>query len=444
MKKPAVLFRNIQVVTPMPAGPVLSLSNAFVAVAGGEVRYVGQFEDAAIEILRELGYANYETYDGCRKLLWPAMANTHGHIPMVLMRNQADDKVLHDWLFNVIFPREKNLTPEHVLNGARLGMAEMIRAGTGTAADMYYYSESLVQAALESGMRLNVSFDGKETGADGQTHLVRPKLEQFIKDCRETGDGRIVPAMLVHSVYLYEPYLQQELAAVAADLHCFVQVHIAETAREVEECLARYQRRPAAQLREFGYFQSPTVAAHCVHLDDAEREILKQQDVFIAHNPSSNMKLGSGFAEIDKMLKAGLRVGLGTDGAASNNNLNLYQEMRLASFMAKAISGDAAVLPADTLLEMATINGQRGLGFMRSGCIATGFDADLQILDLDRPSMWPLGEPTAALVYSADASAVESLMVAGQWLMYKRELTTLDEEQIKQDALRSAARLNVI
>lgn len=442
MKTKAVLFRNIQVVTPMPGGPVLSLSQAFVAVCDGFVRYVGSFEDAAIQILHDAGHSQFDSYDGRRKLLWPAMANTHGHIPMTLMRNQADDAVLHTWLFDMIFPREKHLTPEHVLNGSRLGMAEMIRAGTGTAADMYYYSESVVSAALESGMRLNVCFDGKETGPDGKTHLVRPKLEQFIKDCRTQGQGRIQPAMLVHSVYLYPPELHRELSETARELQCFVQVHIAETRREVEECVAQYGLRPAAKLLDLGYFQSPTIAAHCVHLDTQERSILAEHKVFVAHNPTSNLKLGSGFADVDAMFKAGIEVGLGTDGAASNNNLNLYQEMRLASLIAKGTTGDAALLPADTLIEMATVKGQHGLGFKQSGYLAAGYEADLQVLDLDRPSMWPLGEPTAALVYSAESSAVESLMVAGQWLMYKRDLQTLDEEKIKADASRSSARLN--
>ncbi len=442
MKPLAVLFRNIQVVTPLPGGPVLSLQNAFVAVADGKVRYVGPFEDAATEILHDSGFDAFDTYDGRRKLLWPAMANTHGHIPMTLMRNQADDAVLHTWLFDLIFPREKYLTPEHVLNGSRLGMAEMIRAGTGTAADMYYFSESVVQAAVESGMRLNVCFDGKETAADGKTHLVRPKLEQFIRDCREQGQGRIQPAMLVHSLYLYEPYLHQELAQTAADLNCFVQVHIAETAREVSESIEKFGKRPAAQLRDFGYFKTPTIAAHCVHLDDSERQILAENKVFVAHNPTSNLKLGSGIADVAAMLQTGISVGLGTDGAASNNNLNLYQEMRLASLLAKGTSGDAALLPAGQLIEMATVKGQHGLGFTQSGYLSAGYDADLQVLDLDRPSMWPLGEPTSALVYSADISAVESLMVAGQWLMYKRDLMTLDEAKIKSDALRSSARLN--
>ncbi len=440
--KSAVLFAHIQLVTPLPDGPVLSLANAFVAVAEGEILYAGPYEDAARQRLVERVGSQYETYAGQRKILWPAMANAHGHIPMTLMRNQADDANLHTWLFDLIFPREKHLTPEHVKNGTALGMAEMIRAGTGTAADMYYYSEAVVEAAIEAGMRLNVCFDGKTEGPDGKTHVQTGEVERFIQLCRFAGDGRIVPALLVHSIYLYEPYMYRELAQMAADQQCFVQVHIGETAREVSECLAAYGQRPAVQLAEFGFFQTPTVAAHCVHLDDQERSILAGPGILVAHCPTSNLKLGSGIANIKALLEAGAKVGLGTDGAASNNNLSLYQEMKLASLLAKGTSGDASILPADELIRMATLTAQQGLGFASSGCIAAGYAADLQILDADRPSLWPLGEPNAALVYSSEGSAVESLMVDGQWLMYKHELKTLDEEKIKHEALRSAVHLN--
>jgi 5-methylthioadenosine/S-adenosylhomocysteine deaminase len=437
-----VLFRNILVVTPMPDGTVRSQSDACVAVADGYIRYVGTSESDARRILDSEASGSYETYDGSRKILWPAMANTHGHIPMTLMRNQADDANLHTWLFERIFPREKRLTPEHVRNGTLLGLCEMIRSGTGTAADMYYFGEAVVEAAVQAKIRLNVCCDAKAADASGKTHVVRQDLESFINLCHTVGETMIRPALLVHSIYLYEPDLYRELAQTAADLHCFVQVHIGETRQEVDECVARYGHRPAVQLFEFGFFQSPTVAAHCVFLDDEERRLLSDHNVLIAHCPTSNLKLGSGIANVPALLQSGLKVGLGTDGAASNNNLSLYQEMKLASLLAKGITGDAAVLPADTLIRMATVRAQEGLGFYQCGCIAPGYAADLQIVDADRPGMWPLGDPVAALVYSCESDAVESLMVAGNWLMRKRELLTLDEEKIKRQALQSAAVLN--
>lgn len=434
-----VLFRKIHVVTPQPDGSHLVLQDACVAVALGRIQYVGPDEASARQVLAAATTGPVEVYEGARKILWPAMANTHGHIPMTLMRNQADDYVLHDWLFDHIFPRETRLTAQHVFNGTCLGLAEMIRGGIGTAADMYYFSDQVAEASLEAGMRLNVCCDGKSPGPDGRQHLDRSILDGFIQTWQGSGDGRIQIALLVHSIYLYEPYLYAELADAARSTGCFVQVHVSETAREVEECLAKYGCRPPRQLESFGLFAGPTIAAHCVHLNDDDRQILATHHVLAAHNPSSNLKLGSGIADIAALLTAGVPVGLGTDGAASNNNLSLYQEMRLASFLAKGTSGNAAFLPASQVVRMATLDGQRGLGFTDCGCIAVGWQADLQIVDADVPSMWPLGEPTAALVYSTEAANVESLMVAGCWLMRKRRLLTLDEERIKYEALKSAA-----
>jgi 5-methylthioadenosine/S-adenosylhomocysteine deaminase len=439
----AVLFRKIQVVTPQLTGQTLVLADAFVAVAAGRILTVGTDEDQARQALAEAGFTDFEVYEGRRKILWPAMANTHGHIPMTLMRNQTDDHNLHDWLFNYIFPREEHLTPEHVYHGTLLGLAEMIRSGTGTAADMYYESDQVAAAALKTGLRLNVCCDGKTDGPDGRKHLQRPALDAFIRNWQGSGDGLIQVALMVHSIYLYEPYLYAELAEAARETGCYVQVHVSETSREVEECLARYGCRPPRQLAKFGLLDGPTVAAHCVHLDDDDRQLLAEKKVLVAHNPSSNLKLGSGIADVAAMLAAGIRVGLGTDGAASNNNLNLYQEMRLASLLAKGSSGDAARLPAGQALRMATLDGQQGLGFADCGCIAPGWQADLQIVDADRPAMWPLGDAAAALVYSAEGSFVESLMVAGRWLMRKHELLTLDEEQAKYYAASSSAALTL-
>jgi 5-methylthioadenosine/S-adenosylhomocysteine deaminase len=198
---------------------------------------------------------------------------------------------------------------------------------------------------------------------------------------------------------------------------------------------------PPEFLLSRGFFRTPTLAAHCTHLDDGDRAILARAGVTVAHNPQSNLKLGSGIADVDAMVRAGLRVALGTDGAASNNNLDLFREIRLAAFLAKGTTGDAAALGAPTVLRMATCNGMAGLGFPDAGAVEVGMQADLLVLDADRSSMTPLGDPMSAFVYSADSSCVESVMVGGRWLLRKRELTTLDEERIRARALSSARHL---
>jgi 5-methylthioadenosine/S-adenosylhomocysteine deaminase len=433
------LFSRFIVVTPTDDAPVQVLRDAYVAVYQNSIRYAGLSEQAALESLPE---PPAEIIDGRNKMLLPAMANTHTHIPMVLMRNQADDLVLQDWLFSVIFPREERLTEQSVYWGSLLGMAEMIRNGIGAAAEMYYFNAAEAQAALETGFRLNLSTDAKYADASGTRHLNAAALEYDLKQYQQHPSGLLRVALMVHSVYLYPPGLYSELAAAAESLGCDVQIHVSETRREVDDCLAQYGCRPPRQLEKFGFFKTRTIAAHCVHLDDSDRQILASHPVMVAHNPSSNLKLGSGFADLSAMARAGIRIGLGTDGAASNNNLDLYREMRLASLLAKSLTGDAAALPAGQALDMATRQGMVGMGFGNSGCIAAGRLADIQIVDCDRPSMTPLGDPVAALVYGTDAQCVDSLMVNGRWLMRKRELLTIDEEKVLFEARRAAQMLN--
>lgn len=445
LQKTNIILENITLVSPVSDASLLSkeltgsyyedkgliiIKNAYVSICAGLITYVGTSKhDAEAAFVDQY----YEVYNGKNRIVWPAMANTHGHIPMTLMRNQTDDHNLHDWLFNVIFPMEAHLTEDHVYSGTVLGLAEMIRNGTGAAADMYYFSNEVAKAASQAGFRLNVCCDGKLADSNGKPHVSDQELAAF-KRRWESSTSLINTSLLVHSVYLYETYLYEELAAAAKNHEMFVQVHISETRKEVEDCLAKYGKRPPQQLDKFGLFDGPVIAAHCVHLDDDDRALLADRNVTVAHNPASNFKLGSGFADVAAMLEAGINVSLGTDGAASNNSLDLYQEMRLAGYLAKGLSGDASLLPAGQLIRMATFNGMHGLGFDHVGCLLPGWKADFQIVDTDNASMQPLGDAEAALIYSCSRSNVESLMVDGVWLMYKHELKTIDEERAIAEA----------
>lgn len=433
------LFSRITVVTPDANNQIAVLPEAWVAIKDGLIAYAGESEAAARATL--FGQP-HDQYDGRHRIMLPAFANTHGHIAMTLLRNQADDRNLQDWLFNVIIPRETRLNEQAVHCGTLLGLAEMIRSGTGAAADMYYFSDTVAEAALAAGFRLNLCCDAKIKDASGNNSIAPEILDQHLRQYQQHPADLLRVSLLVHSVYIYEAALYPEMADMAKNMNCAVQVHVSETREEVEECLHKYGCRPPRQLEKFGFFQTPTIAAHCVFLDDEDRSILARHQVLAAHNPSSNLKLGSGVADLPAMINAGMRVGLGTDGAASNNNLDLYREMRLASFLAKGLSGNAAALPAADLLFMATQQGMAGLGFTSSGRIAAGWQADLQIVDCDRPSMTPLGDPFSALVYSAGSDCVESLMVDGCWLMRRRELLTIDEERLLHEARREAALLN--
>jgi 5-methylthioadenosine/S-adenosylhomocysteine deaminase len=354
------------------------------------------------------------------------------------MRNSADDMTLHDWLYEVVFPREKLLRPQDVRAGTQLALCEMIRSGTGAAADMYFFQETVLEAFVEAGARLNLSVDSKRRNASDVLVPATDDLERFLLMARQHGDDRVVVSVLMHSVYLYPDSLYKEMASMAADLGVGVQIHISETRREVKECHSRHGLTPPAYLEAAGFFKTPTLAAHCVHLNEDDRRILAGKNVTVVHNPSSNLKLASGIADLSAMGQAGIRIALGTDGAASNNNLDLFHEIRLAAFLAKGSTGEAATLDAASMLRMATLNGSMGMGFPHTGTIEVGNKADLLVLDAARSSMTPLGDPMSAFVYSADAACVESLMVDGRWLLRKRELTTLDEERIRAEAIAAA------
>jgi len=441
-----VLFKNFTVVTPNNEGRLDVLKDAFVAVKGDRIIYVGDDRALAVRSLmeaqRESGgtQIGFDEYNGKNKILLPTFANAHSHIPMVLMRNSADDMCLEDWLFKRILPREEHLTKEDIYFASLLGMAEMIHGGTGAAADMYYMSDETACAALQTGFRMNLCNDGK-TRDDSGWHTDRVALQAFKNTFHGAGDGLIRVSLMVHSIYMYPQSFYSELVSEAADIDVSIQIHVAETRTEVENCIAQYGVTPVKALANFGVFDRPCIAAHGVHLTDEDRDILAAGHVTVVHNPSSNMKLASGFCDVQAMKKQGVRVALGTDGCASNNNTDMYMEMRLASFMAKGKTHNPAYLSAEEVILMATRSGYEGMGFMDCGMIAAGMSADLQIVDYDRPSMWPVGDPVSALVYSAGSSAVESVMIAGHFVKYKGELTTIDIEKVKAETSKRAERI---
>ena len=439
-----VLFKNFTVVTPNKEGGLSVLSDAFVAVKGDRIIYVGEDRSlgvrALMEAQRECGgtQIGFDEYNGKNKIMLPTFANAHTHIPMVLMRNSADDMCLEDWLFRRILPREMHLRKEDVYFASLLGMAEMINGGTGAAADMYFMSDETACAALQTGFRMNLCQDGKINDETGW-RADRASLQSFKNSFHGAGGGLLRTSLMVHSIYLYPQSLYPDLVAEAADLDVSVQVHVAETQTEVANCIAKYGVTPVAALANFGVFDRPCIAAHGVHLTEADRDILAAANVTVAHNPSSNMKLASGFADVEAMKRQGVRVALGTDGCASNNNTDMYMEMRLASFIAKGYSRDPEKLSAAEAVIMATRNGYAGMGFENCGMIAEGMSADLQIVNYDIPSMWPLGNPVSALVYSAGTHAVESVMIGGQFVKYKGELKTIDIEKVKAETAVRAA-----
>lgn len=436
-----ILFKNITVVTPDDVG-VTVIPSCYVLIADGKYKYVGtNYQD----VLNQVFHNEFEIYDGTNKILLPAFANAHTHLAMTLLRNQTDDTTLHQWLYDVIFPLEAKLRPQDLNSGTILGIAEMIRNGIGACANMYMTHKNAMdsQAAIGSGIKMNTVIDGgRKDPSTGRYKIDKAAFDDIFDRYDQAMNGNIQCGVLVHSIYLYDEDYYYKLVDLAKSRNTFVHVHVSETKKEVADCIAKYKMSPPAILEKMGMFDIPAIAAHCVFLDDNDREILRRNNVTVVHNPTSNLKLGSGMANIRKMLDASINVALGTDGPASNNSLDIYQEMKLASILAKGIDHDASVISADQVLRIATINGMTGMRFKNSGKVRIGCDADLQIVDTLTPAMTPLGNPVSALVYSANSGCVESLMVSGKMLMKNRELLTIDEEKAIFEAKKSANYIN--
>ncbi len=370
----------------------------------------------------------------------PGLINTHTHAPMVLYRGLADDLALMDWLQKYIFPAEaKTVSPAFVAAGTRLAALEMIRSGTTTYADMYYFEEEIGRATKAAGLR----------GVLGETIIQFPvadaktpaeslaRTERFIKEF--AGDPLITPAVAPHSMYTLDEESLKRCRALADQYHVPVLIHLAETQDEVKISADKHHATPTAYLDSLGFWKPGTLAAHGVWLDAEDIAILKRGGVGVSHNPESNMKLASGTAPVPAMQTAGLAVGLGTDGAASNNDLDMFEAMRQAAFLHKLISKNPTVVPASDALAMATIDGARALGMAdQVGSLEPGKRADALIVDMSTARQTPMYDPVSHLVYVTRGDDVRTTIVEGRVLMRDRKVLTLDEAAVLAEARKIA------
>ena len=374
--------------------------------------------------------------------LMPGLVNTHGHAPMTLLRGVADDLPLKEWLEDKIWPLENNLNDDRVYWGTMLAIVEMLKSGTTTFADMYFFEEEIARAVAETGIR---AFLGQGITALGPGYEAKlASAREFARDWQGAAEGRITTAIAPHAPYTCpQPYLG-EIIAAAASLKLPLHIHLSESPGEVKDSYEQYGKSPVAVLEEAGLFDLPSLAAHCVNVDEEDIEILARHDVRVAHNPASNLKLGSGIAPVPALLAKGVTVGLGTDGAASNNNLNMLEEVRLAALIHKGLSNDPTLLPAVQVLEMATSMGARALFLEEDiGAIREGMKADLILIDLNKPHLTPRHEIEAHIVYSAQPSDVSLVMVDGKILLENGALTTIDEERVIFESNRCAREMKV-
>jgi 5-methylthioadenosine/S-adenosylhomocysteine deaminase len=383
-----------------------------------------------------------EVIDASDCLILPGLVNTHTHLPMALFRGIADDLPLDVWLNEHIFPAEKRfINRETTHTGALLAIAEMILSGTTTFCDGYFFESAVARAAISAGMRGVVSqgfidFPAHDTPDPEKNRVV---AENFIQKWR----GRsplITPALVCHSPYTCSPTTLQTIKSVARHYGVPFLIHLAETPNEIAIIQERFGKKPVHHLCDLDMLDADTIAAHCIWLDEDELDILARYDVKVSHCPESSMKLAAGVAPLPKMLQRGITVGLGTDGCASNNDLDLFGEMGMCAKLHKVFSSDPTVLHADQVLELATMGGARVLGMTdRIGSILPGKSADIIILNMNQPHLTPLYNPFSQLVYAASGSDVQTSIINGKVVMKDRRLLTIDMEAVMSDAREIAA-----
>ncbi|SMC55652.1 amidohydrolase [Sporomusa malonica] len=400
-----------------------------IAISGSVITQIGTITEQAARII-----------DCQNKLIVPGFVNTHTHAAMSLFRSYADDMMLMDWLKTKIWPAEENLTSEDVYWGTLLAIAEMLKSGTTCFTDMYFFMPDVAKAVAESGIRAVLSRG--MAGVAPTANQALAESENFYNEWHNAAGGRITVMLGPHAPYTCPPDYLKKVTALAEKLGSQIHIHLSETAGEVADCQKQYGKSPIALMEELGLLDHGVLAAHCVHVSPEDITIMKQKKVRVAHNPGSNMKLASGVAPVPDMLKAGICVGLGTDGAASNNNLDMLEELRLAAMLHKVHRLDPLAIPAKTAVDMATSQGAEALGLGKiTGKLETSYKADITVFDMKEPHWHPRHDRLSLLTYAASARDVHTVIVDGKILLDNQQLTTIDQERLTAEADRRGMRL---
>lgn len=425
-----LLIKNGQILT-MDEGRIVK--NGCVRIDNDTISYVGE------EVPAEPGERVIDARGG---IVMPGLVNAHTHTAMTLFRGYADDMPLEDWLFQKIFPAEDKLDPEAVYWGSLLACAEMIKSGTTLFADMYFMNEATIRATLESKLNANISrcVTGMET--DFKTRL--SEAEALYDAYHGAGRGAVRVEMSLHAVYTCGKQAMRAVSKSAAKRGTGVHIHLSETMKENRDCYQQYGKSPTEVFRDMGVFENPTNAAHCVYLSENDMDILAEYQVGVSHNPVSNLKLASGVANVREMLGKGICIGVGTDGTASNNTLDVFEEMKLAAILQKGMRLDSTLIDARTALAMATTNGAELLGRgAERGKLKKGMRADVIILDHNAPNLLPVHNPESTVVYSANGSNVVTSIINGTPVMENRELLTIDLEKTIHGVYESLKRMGL-
>lgn len=414
-------------------------SDMYVVTQEDRIAYIGK-ERPCDEVYQ----AADSVYDGRRKVLLPGFVNAHGHSPMCLMRGYGENLPLDAWLNTKIFPFEAKLYRKGVYWSTLLTMAESMRFGIVSTSDMYMFCDDMVRGISESGMKSNICHS--VTNIDGK----KPEENESLKNMNDLilmydgfENGRIITDACLHAEYTNDESTIRAVAEAAKEFDVRTQVHVAETRKETEGCKERHQgRSPVQYLSDLGLFDAPVTAAHCVWLDDKDREILHNKKATVAVNAISNLKLNSGICDVPALQKSGVSIAIGTDSVASNNSLDFFEEMKTLALLAKIKGGDGTIIRPEEVLYSATRAGALAQGREESGLIKEGFKADLTVVDMDVPNMQPIYDVRNNLVYSASGKDVRLTMVDGKVLYKDGEYCTVDVEKVMAET--DAARKKIL
>ncbi len=422
----SILFKNIDVIDEN----FELRKNVFLGIDKGRIDYIS-------ETAPQKAYDTVK--DGNHRLACPAFYNIHTHLPMVLLRGYAENYALADWLNKRVFPFEAQITGDDIYHATLMAQAEMLRFGCVSSTEMYFSLSRLFEATKNSGMKINASNAiicfGNE---DFKNFNEYKEYSECLASKELTDSDKMKLDMAIHAEYTTNPKVVELAADMAKQYGMNMHLHLSETRSEHEECKQRHGLTPAAYFEKHGAFDVPCTAAHCVYLEGEDFDILARKGVSVANNPISNLKLASGFANVGQMLKSGINVGLGTDGAASNNNLNLFEELKLFATLNKAVSGDPTLITPAQALYAATRAGALSQGREDCGLIKTGFAADLFLIDTDKPYMHPVHDMLSNLVYSAQGTDVVLTMCDGDVLYENGVFNTIDVEKERFETERRA------
>lgn len=430
----SILFKN--------AGILATKNNKFEYIEKG---YLGVDGDKIDYIGKEEPKKKYkEEKDSSGLILTPGFVNCHGHSAMTLLRGVGSDLPLQDWL-HVMWPVEDRMNEDDLRCGMELAIMEMLSSGTTSFTDMYLMPWAVADTIGRSGIKANFSrvmqAFSEMSDSDYDSYYRVKETEDLVSAFHNSYSERLKVDYAIHAEYTCKPLVVRRYSEDCLKKGLKMQIHLSETEKEHVECIEKYGKTPTEWFNDLGCFENPTLAAHCVWVEESDMDILKEKGVTVVHNPTSNLKLGSGFAPIPKMIEKGINVALGTDGAASNNNLNFMEEIHLASIIHNGRLGDPTVMDPETVLKMATINGAMAQGREDTGSLEVGKKADIVAFDVNKPHLTPNLNPEALLVYSAQGSDVCMTMVDGNILYENGEFKTIDRERVYSEVKKSIARL---